>query len=187
MIYMVEKEEFIKMVMEKLKLLGLKGITIENAGYLRRDDIETLYKTKLQDYANPLYFKDERLELKRAYKFFMNLFNGPKPIGELGEAFGEEYRTNLDLALLDTIQTGHREAKKALEYATEIDAEQYNKKMKKIEADKYVAAHNYYTKKRELDEELKEAKIKEKNIKRKERRNRKKAKKKNILSFLKFW
>jgi len=153
----MKEEELIEEIIDKTRILGIKNASIESTGYLRLDDISSLYKHKLEEYSSPIYFKDERLELKKAYVFLKSLFDNSNII-EMGELFSPEYRTNLQVEVMKAIRDSERVEKEAIEEKTKDDAIEYNKKLEKINAEEYQARRNYYTNKTKIKRKLKKLK-----------------------------
>jgi hypothetical protein len=153
----MEEEEVIEEIINKIRMLGFKNASIETAGYLRLEDISSLYKHKLEEYSSPIYFRDERLELKKAYVFLKSFFDNSNII-EMGNLFSPEYRTNLQVEVMKAIRDSERVEKEAIEEKTKEDAIEYNKKLEKINAEKYVARRNYYTNKTKIERKLKKLK-----------------------------
>jgi hypothetical protein len=170
----VEEEELIEEIIKKLNILGFKNPTIENITYLRRIDIESLYQHKLGEYSSPLYFKDERLELKKAYVFLKSLFE-KSHVSELGDILSPEYRPNLQVAVMDAIRESEMIEKNVINEQSKIDAKEYNKAMEALDAEKISATSEHYINKKIIEEQIKETK--------KTERKKKKAKK----PWFKFW
>jgi len=153
----MKEEELIEEIIDKIRILGIKNASIESTGYLRLDDISSLYKHKLEEYSSPIYFKDERLELKKAYVFLKSLFDNSNII-EIGELFSPEYRPNLQVEVMKAIRDSERVEKEALKEQSKEDAIEYNDRVEKINAEKYVARRNYYANKTKIERKLKKIK-----------------------------
>jgi len=153
----MEEEELIEEIINKIRILGFKNASIESTGYLRLEDISSLYKHKLEEYSSPIYFRDERLELKKAYVFLKSLFDNSNII-EMGDLFSPEYRTNLQLEVMKAIRDSERVEKEALEEQTKEDAIEYNDKVEKINAEKYVAQREHFANKIKIERKLKKLK-----------------------------
>jgi len=153
----MDEEELIKEIIDRIGILGFKNASIETAGYLRLEDINGLYKHKLEEYSSPIYFRDERLELKKAYVFLKSLFDNSNII-EMGELFSPEYITNLQVEVMKAIRDSESVEKEVLEAQSKVDAINYNKKLEKINAEEYVARRNYYANKIKIERKLKKLK-----------------------------
>ena len=153
----MDEEELIKEIINRIRILGFKNVSIETAGYLRFEDINGLYKHKLEEYSSPIYFPDERFEIKKAYVFLKSLFENSNII-EIGELFSPEYRPNLQVEVMKAIRDSERVEKEALEEQTKEDAIEYNDRVEKINAEKYVARRNYYANKTKIERKLKKIK-----------------------------
>jgi hypothetical protein len=171
----VEKEEeLIKEIIKNLNILGFKNPTIENVTYLRRIDIEMLYQQKLGEYSSPSYFKDERLELKKAYVFLKSLFE-KSHASELGDILSPAYRTNLQVAVMDALRESEMIEKSVIEDQSKIDARNYIKAMEALDAEKIASRSEHYINEKKINEEIKEVKKSEKK------------KKKSKKPWFKFW
>ena len=123
----MEEEELIEEIIDRLRILGFKNASIETVGYLRLEDIKGLYQHKLEEYSSPLYFTDERLELKKAYTFLKSLFDNSNVL-ELGDLLSPEYRTNLQVEVMKAIRESEKIEKQTLAGQSRKDAIEYNKK-----------------------------------------------------------
>jgi len=153
----MDEEELIKEIIDRIRMLGFKNVSIETAGYLRFEDINGLYKHKLEEYSSPIYFPDERFEIKKAYVFLKSLFENSNII-EIGELFSPEYRPNLQVEVMKAIRDSERVEKEALKEQSKEDAIEYNDRVEKINAEKYVARRNYYANKTKIERKLKKIK-----------------------------
>jgi len=153
----MEEEELIEEIIDRLRILGFKNASIETVGYLRLEDIKGLYQHKLEEYSSPLYFTDERLELKKAYTFLKTLFYSSNAL-ELGDLLSPEYRPNLQVEVMKAIRESEKIEKQAIEYQTRKDAIEYNKEIEAINAEEYVAKKEHYERKRKIENKLKQIK-----------------------------
>jgi len=163
----MNEEEMIEKILDKVRILGIKNPSIESVGYLRLSDITTLYEHKLNEYSSPIYFKDERLELKKAYLFLKSLFDNSNAY-ELGQLFSPEYRVNLQVEVIKAIRDSEATIKKEIENQAKEESIIYNKKKEKIKADEYVAKSTYHANKEKIKRQIKG--LKKMNKKKKKKR-----------------
>jgi len=155
----MNEEEVIEEIINRLRILGFKNTSIEAIGCLRFEDIRGFYKHKLEEYSSPLYFTDERLELKKAYTFLKLLFDNSNAL-ELGDLLSPEYRTNLQVEVMKAIRESEEVEKQTLAGQSRKDVMEYNKKNEAINAEEYLAKRKHYTNKAEIEKKLKQLKKK---------------------------